>query len=319
MEVIESESSVFFRLCQGLGGKLLDLVTEWLLAQGASESAVGVFATELMTLEQVVEATFVCLASSLHGSVEPILVERRFVHTILEIVAILLQVLGIKCASLGIVTNLEALVAYLRKRTAHLVALIQHGILVRVEPSIPFLRKVQVLGECGVRLSQIGRGFVHSSQCCVIAALQWDGLGARVIRNLHIKDEGNLAVDLCGLAKEHVWTNGVGAALNTETSTRLHLPEETNFPVLLWQDPHPKQIAARHQGLVEIMARLPCALGTRELGNRGVHGANIRVLIDTQVHTSSLVVVGISLNLVCLRGPQHARLDGFLDEGNLST
>ena len=65
------------------------------------------------------------------------------------------------------------------------------------------------------------------------------------------------------------------------------------------------------------MARLPGALGSGKLGNRGINCADVAILVDAQIHATCLVVVSVRLDLVRLGSSQHAGLDRLLDEGSL--
>jgi len=76
-----------------------------------------------------------------------------------------------------------------------------------------------------------------------VAALQLDDFGFRVVGHLHIEDKRDFATNLSGLPHDHQTIPFESSALDAEATTRLHLPEESDFPVLFGQDPHTEQIA----------------------------------------------------------------------------
>jgi len=210
-------------------------------------------------------------------------------------------------------------IADLAEGGSHQSTLPNHLFLVLVQPGIPFLGVVQILGNARVRFAEVGADIVPTSQSCEIAALHRDGCRLGVVGHLDIEDERNLTRDLGGLPHEGVWTGGEGTALNSEALARVHLPEEANFAVFLREDPDTKKVATRDQWLVEVMARLPSALGTSVLGNGGIDCALVPELIDAQIHATCLLVVSVRLDLVRLGSSQHASLDGLFDEGSLPT
>mmetsp|Transcript_16217 Transcript_16217/g.44065 ORF Transcript_16217/g.44065 Transcript_16217/m.44065 type:complete len:229 (+) Transcript_16217:538-1224(+) len=227
-------------------------------------------------------------------------------QTVLEAVSILLDLLAVQGAAFVISAHLEALLADVGKDRADLLSLVEHGRLVGVEPSVPRLRVVKVLGSARIRIAQVVRDIVLASQCRVVAALDGDGLRAWVAVHLHVEHKGDLSGNLRGLAQEHVWADRVGAALDAEALARLHLPEEADLPVLLGEHPDAEQVAAGHEGLVEVVAGPPGALGARVLGDGGVDGALVSELVDPEVHAAGLHVIRVRHDLVGLGLAEHA-------------
>mmetsp|Transcript_80022 Transcript_80022/g.259226 ORF Transcript_80022/g.259226 Transcript_80022/m.259226 type:complete len:310 (-) Transcript_80022:673-1602(-) len=200
----------------------------------------------------------------------------------------------------------------------HNVPLAEHLLLVLLQPPVSLLGVIQVLGKRWVGLAKVGRCVVPASQRGVVAALERDRIGLGVVGHFDVEDERDLASDLRGLAHECVRANGEGTALNAEAAARLHLPEEADLTVLLRQDPDAEQVAAGHEGLVEVVPGLPGALGAGKLGDGGVDGAHVTELVDPQVHAAGLVVVGVRDNLLGLGSAKHSGFDGLLDERNLA-
>merc|ERR1712032_1145808 len=112
-------------------------------------------------------------------------------------------------------------------------------------------------------------------QSCVVSALLGNRGRFWVIRHFDIKDERNLASHFGGLTQESECASLESAALQTETLPRVHLPEKSNLPILLRKHPNSEQIATRHERLIKIVARFPCALCSRILRHGSIHCACI--------------------------------------------
>merc|ERR1711876_30512 len=211
-----------------------------------------------MRFQKIVEARIVCLASCLH----------RLVKTVFEMLLTQgLHMSGIQRTTYGIVMSFEAVITNVRKSCIHDAPLFFHFCLVLVHPGVSLDREIQILGCAWVRPAQIVWGVVMACEGCEIAALQWDNLRFGVIGHFDIEDKRKFAAYFGCLPHDHQTISFESATLDAEAPSRIHLPEETNLPVLLRQHPDSEQIAARHQRLVEVMARLPGALGTSILGN----------------------------------------------------
>mmetsp|Transcript_64251 Transcript_64251/g.193928 ORF Transcript_64251/g.193928 Transcript_64251/m.193928 type:complete len:340 (+) Transcript_64251:236-1255(+) len=259
------------------------------------------------------------LAPSLHGLVQAVVVEVGRVQSVLEVfLAQRLNMGSGQSATLGVVVRLETLVAALREGGPNDGALFQHLLLVLVQPGVPLDRVVQVLGFARVGITQAVGDIIQAGQGGVVAALEGDGLGLWVVGHLDVEDKGNLARNLGGLAHDHQAIALERAALDAEAAARLHLPEEADLTVLLRQDPDAEQVAAGHEGLVEVVPGLPGALGAGKLGDGGVDGAHVTELVDPQVHAAGLVVVCVRNNLVGLSSAEHAGFDGLFDERSLA-
>mmetsp|Transcript_64252 Transcript_64252/g.193931 ORF Transcript_64252/g.193931 Transcript_64252/m.193931 type:complete len:345 (+) Transcript_64252:219-1253(+) len=271
-----------------------------------------------MALEEVVEAAFELFAANLHWLVQAVLMELGLVHAILEVVTILLHMLGVERAAQLVIAGLEAFLTDLGECLGNLFTLVQHGTLVGVEPTVPLRGSIQISGSALVRFPKVVRRVVLASQGRVVAALERNRLRAGVVGHLDVEDKGNLARNLGGLAHDHQAIALERAALDAEAAARLHLPEEADLTVLLRQDPDAEQVAAGHEGLVEVVPGLPGALGAGKLGDGGVDGAHVTELVDPQVHAAGLVVVCVRNNLVGLSSAEHAGFDGLFDERSLA-
>ena len=97
-------------------------------------------------------------------------------QTILEVVSILVDLLAIQGTAFVISSHLEALLADVGKSLANLVPLVEHGLLVGVEPGVSLLGEVKVFGNARVRIAKVVRGIVLASQRCEVAALDGNGL-----------------------------------------------------------------------------------------------------------------------------------------------
>mmetsp|Transcript_37070 Transcript_37070/g.50778 ORF Transcript_37070/g.50778 Transcript_37070/m.50778 type:complete len:227 (+) Transcript_37070:559-1239(+) len=175
LEVVVAQGAVILGLLQQLLHQRRDLRAVRVLAKWTAIAAIFVLAAEFMALEQVVESRVVLLAVYLHLFVRSLRVERRLMQTIFEVVSILLDLLSVHGAAFGISANLKALLANLRKHHTNLLPLIEHSLLVGVEPRVPLLRVVKILGCARVWIAQVVRNVVLASQCSVVAALDRDG------------------------------------------------------------------------------------------------------------------------------------------------
>merc|ERR1719330_2086366 len=78
-------------------------------------------------------------------------------QTILEVVSVLLDLLAVDGASFVISADLEALLADLGESHTNLLSLVEHGLLVGVEPGVPLLGEVKILASARGWISSLGR------------------------------------------------------------------------------------------------------------------------------------------------------------------
>merc|ERR1712113_168241 len=91
------------------------------------------------------------------------------------------QHFSVQRASFMISSNFESFFADIRKCHVNFTLLFQHGLLVCVQPSVPLLWVVKILRSARVWITEVVRCVVNTCQCRVATALDWDGLGARII------------------------------------------------------------------------------------------------------------------------------------------
>merc|ERR1719210_126842 len=125
--------------------------------------------------------------------VKPLLMERWLVKPVFEVVSEFLNLFSIQRASFGISSNFESFFADIRKSLVNFTLLFKHGLLVRVKPSVSFLGVVKIFCSARVWVSKIVRCIVNTGQRCVAAALDRDGLGARIVVHFDVKHKRNLA------------------------------------------------------------------------------------------------------------------------------
>mmetsp|Transcript_70857 Transcript_70857/g.136674 ORF Transcript_70857/g.136674 Transcript_70857/m.136674 type:complete len:527 (+) Transcript_70857:134-1714(+) len=252
-EIVVAQGAVCFCFLLQFLQQRRDFRAIWIFAQGSSIASIGIFPSKLMALEQVVEARLVRLATCLHRFMKPLLMECWLMKPIFEVVSKFLNLLSIQRASFVISTDLKSFFANICKCHVNFTLLFLHGLLVCVQPSVPLLWVVKVLRSARVWISQVVWGIVNAGQSRVATALDWDGLGTRIIVHFDVKYKRDLASNFCGLAQYHVWSNWVCTSLYPEAFAGIHLPEEANLPVFLGKDPNTQQITPRHQRLVEVV------------------------------------------------------------------
>jgi len=315
LEVVVAQSPVDLGLCQQVLHDPLHFIAVRVWAQWPTIASVSVLASELVGLKQVVEPRGVRLAAGLHRLVQALLVELGLVQPILEVLfAERLDLGSVHGAARLVVVRLEAVFTAMSKGTADHVALLQHLRLVLFQPRVPLHRKVQVLGSARVWVAQVVRHVVVTCKSREVAALHGDDLRLGIVGHLDIEHEGDLASDLGGLAQEHEAVALECAAFYAEALAGVHLPEEADLPVLLRKHPDAEQVAARHEGFIEVVARPPGTLGAGVLGHGGIDSAGVAALVDPEVHAARLLVVGVCHDLARLCCPQHATFYRLLDE-----